>query len=143
MINNSTTSSVTDEVIKDDFPYRVYWPSFCYPIKVPIKTKYRFPIQKEPKELTRFDLLDIRDEKSEKSYLTIEKIRKYFKKLKKEVENAGSGWKDFKKEIQPVRLSEEDILKMIDIETVKAFEEALSCYIERTQITNRFEVVDW
>ena len=144
-MNNSCSTDFIDECLKDDFPYRVVCPQFIFKPSVTTGMGEFYPMVKkytsiELKEQTRFDLLDIREEKKSKySSLTVEKIAKQINKMKEEIMSDSPTWKEEKPHIP---LSEDNLIKMMEEEVKIAMEKSFIEYIEKTQITNRFEILD-
>jgi len=142
-MNNSCSTDFIDECMKDDFPYKVIFPDAVFKPSVSCDIfgygGRLTPI--EPKEKTRFDLLDIKEEnKSKYSFPTIEKIANKLNKMKEDVLGNKPIWKEEEK--PHISLSEDYMLEMIRKDFEILLKKSMREYIEKTQITNRFEILD-
>jgi hypothetical protein len=140
-MNNVTTTTFYDECMRDDYPYKVVFNHY-YP-SVFIYDDYRWYSEHKKEEIehieSRFDILDISPKKIKYEGLTIEKIQKRFNKIKEEI-NGNSIWK----EPDPIRqsLSEDNLRKWLEEDFKKCLEETKRKFIEKTQINDRFEILD-
>ena len=139
-MNNSSTTDIYDECVREDFPYRVMWYNFTPSISIVDYRCYTEP-KKEESIDSRFDILDIGQSCKSYDTLTAEKLKRYFDKIKKELNN-NSVWKDPEPKCVNQSLSEESLVEYIQRDMEENFREILEKLIEDKIRSERFEIMD-
>lgn len=141
-MNNTCSTDFYNECMRDDYPYKVVFNHFYPTFFVYDEYRSYSAHKKEDEKIeSRFDILDIPPKKIEYEGLTIEKIQKRFNKIKEEISN-GPVWDDSKLEYISPSFSEDNLRKLLEEDFKRCLEESMRKFIEKTQITDRFEILD-
>jgi len=143
-MNNTCSTDFYNECMRDNFPYKVIWNNYQPTFGRDGSQQLYYPPKVEDEKIeSRFDLLDIPPKKIKTEGLTIEKIQKRFDKMQKEIDG-NTVWKDPKPDYIRLSFSEYGLYlqKAIEKDIKKCLEESMRKFKEKTQITNRWEILD-